>query len=162
MDARNETTVEPASERELVITRVFDVPARILFLACSKPEHMMKWFGPKGYPLTLCEMDFRVGGKWRYAMSCPSGEQMAPFGGEYLVIEPNRTISYSNTSEMPGAETMISTLTFSESNGKTTLVLHTLFASIAMKRKHVEMGFEQGVGSGLDQLVDVASRLAAA
>ena len=55
------SAAEPIAEREVVITRAFDAPARLLFEACSKPEHLMKWFGPKGWPLTLCEMDFRQG-----------------------------------------------------------------------------------------------------
>jgi uncharacterized protein YndB with AHSA1/START domain len=123
---------------------------------------MMQWFGPKGYPLVLCEMDFRVGGKWRFAMAeCPGGAQMTPFGGEYLVIEQDRKIAYSNTQERPGAETMIVTITFDERGGKTTLVLHTLFASIAMKNEHVTRGYEMGVGSGLDQLGELSLRLEA-
>jgi uncharacterized protein YndB with AHSA1/START domain len=150
---------EPESEREFTITRVFDVPARVLFLACSRPEHVMQWFGPKPFPLTLCEMDFRVGGKYRFAMTGPDGKQHTPFGGEYLVIEKDRKISYSNAFELPGAETMIVTMTFTESAKKTTLVLHTLFGSVAMKQAHMGMGYETGVGVGLDQLRDVVSRL---
>jgi uncharacterized protein YndB with AHSA1/START domain len=160
MDARNEKTTEPESERSLQITRVFNVPARILFRACSTPENMMQWFGPKGFPLTLAEMDFRVGGMWRFAMSGPDGKQMTPFGGEYLEIEQDRKIRYSNTFEVPGAETMITTLTFVETDGKTTLTHHTLFGSVAMKATHTAMGFEGGVNSGLDQLIELALRLA--
>ena len=152
--------VEPESDRDFTITRVFDVPARVLFLACSKPEHVLQWFGPKPFPLTMCEMDFRVGGKYRFAMSGPDGKQMTPFGGEYLVIEPERKISYSNAFELPGSETMIVTMTFTESAGKTTMVLHTLFGSVAMKQAHMGMGYEKGVGIGCDQLAEVASRIA--
>jgi uncharacterized protein YndB with AHSA1/START domain len=164
MEERNAAVTEPESEREVFITRVFDLPARILFLACSRPEHMMKWFGPKGYPLTLCEMDFRVGGKYRFAMStCPDGGksvQMMPFGGEYLEIVQDRKISYTSSFEKPGAEQMIVTITFVESGARTTLTIHTVFGSIAMKKQHVGMGYENGVGSGLDQLTDYAPTLA--
>jgi len=151
---------EPASEREVTITRLFDVPARILFLACSTPEHMREWFGPKGFPLTRCEMDFRVGGNYRFAMTGPNGKEMTPFGGEYLAIEPDRKIAYTNRLDQPGAETMVVTITFAEQDGKTTLTQHTLFASVAMKRKHMGMGYETGVVSGLEQLGVLASRLA--
>lgn len=143
---------EPKHERELSITRVFDVSAHSLFVACSRPEHMREWFGPKGYPLTLCEMDFRVGGRYRFAMTGPDGQQMTPFGGEYLAIEQDRKISYSNRFELPDAETMVVTITLTEASGKTTLVLHTLFGSVAMKRQHMGMGYEAGVGSGFEQL----------
>ncbi len=121
-----ERSVEPTSERELTLTRVFAVPARILFLAWSRPEHLMKWFGPGPYPLTFCEMDFRVGGKYRFAMTGPDGRQGPFFGGEYLVIDQDRTISYTNAFEQAGTETMIVTVRFTETAGKTTLVHHAL------------------------------------
>ncbi len=145
----------PIADREVVITRVFDVPARFLFEAYSKPEHVMKWFGPKGWPLTLCEMDFRVGGRFRFAMTGPDGRQNRPFGGEYLEIVPNRKIVYDNAFETPGAEKMLVTITCDEWAGKTTLTVHTLFASMAMKNEHG--GYAQGIGSGLDQLAGVVA-----
>ena len=72
-----ESAVEPIADRELVITRVFDAPARLLFEAWSKPEHLMQWFGPVGWPLTLCEVDFRKGGRYRSAMTGSSGQLLA-------------------------------------------------------------------------------------
>src|SRR4029078_10639835 len=106
------------ADRELVITRVFDVPARYLFEAYSKPEHLKRWFGPKGWPLTLCEVDFRVGGRYRFAMTGPSGEQNTPFGGEYLEIVPDRKIVFDNGFELPGARRMVMTITFDEKGGR--------------------------------------------
>jgi uncharacterized protein YndB with AHSA1/START domain len=153
--------VEPANERELTITRVFDAPARVLYLAHSRPEHVLQWFGPVGYPLSLCEMEFRVGGRYRFAMKGPDGKLMTPFGGEYLEIVPERKIVYSNTMEHSHAETMIVTITFVEQGPRTTLTIHTLFASIAQMKSHVGMGYEQGVGSGLTQLAEVAAKMAA-
>lgn len=150
---------EPDEKREVVITRVFDLPARFLFEAWSKPQHVRQWFGPKGWPITLCEIDFRVGGHFRFAMTGPDGKQNTPFGGEYLEIVPNRRIVYDNAFELPGAETMIVTVSFNEKQGKTTLTIHTLFASVAMFNEHVGGGFVEGVGSGLDQLADVAARM---
>ncbi|MFA5898494.1 MAG: SRPBCC domain-containing protein [Hyphomicrobium sp.] len=153
---------EPASEREVTITRVFDAPARLLFEAYSKPEHIMRWFGPKGWPVTLCEMDFRVGGKFRFAMTGPSGRQNTPFGGTYQEIVPGRKIVYDNGFETKGAGRMLVTVTFDEFEpGKTRLTMHTLFDSIAMRNSHMSRGFEQGTNSGLDQLGDLAAELAA-
>lgn len=151
--------VEPAADRELVITRDYDAPARLLFEAWSKPEHLMKWFGPVGWPLTLCEVDFRVGGKWRFAMTGSSGVQNTPFGGTYLEIVPNRKIVFDNTFEMAGAETMIMTVTFEEKNGRTKLTHHTLFATAAMKNQYVGLGFVEGSNSGLDQLTALLTAL---
>ena len=150
---------EPESEREITITRIYHAPARLLFEAYSKPQHVMKWFGPKGWPLTLCEMDFRVGGRFRFAMTGPSGKQNTPFGGEYLAIVLNKKIVYDNGFETPGAGRMVVTVTFDEKDGKTTLTIHTLFESIAMRNSHVSHGFEQGTNSGLDQLSELVAEM---
>lgn len=155
----NEKAAEPAADRELVITRTFDAPARLLFKAWSTREHIMKWFGPVGWPVTMCEMDFRVGGRWRMAMTGPSGKQNTLFGGTYLEIVPDRRIVFDNGFETPGAERMIMTITFEEMDGKTTLTHHTLFASAAMKKSHVGAGFVAGTNSGLDQLADVVAAM---
>jgi uncharacterized protein YndB with AHSA1/START domain len=159
--AADEGAGEPVVDREVVITRVYDAPARLLFAAWSRREHIMKWFGPRGWPVTLCEMDFRVGGRFRMQMTGPGGEKNTPFGGEYLEIVPDRKIVYDNGFEEPGAEKMIVTVTFDQSGGKTTLTIHTLFASVAMKNLHMGGGFEGGVGSALDQLADVVAAMGA-
>lgn len=152
---------ESIADREVIITRVFDAPARLLFAAWSKPEHVRKWFGPKGWPITLYEIDVRKGGRFRFAMTGPDGEQNTPFGGTYLEIVPDRRIVYDNAFETPGAEKMIVTVSFDEKGGKTTLTIHTLFASVAMKDEHVGGGFVQGTGSALDQLADVVADMRA-
>ena len=152
---------EPESEREVTITRVYDAPARLLFEAYSKPEHIRKWFGPKGWPVTRCEMDFRVGGSFRFAMTGPSGKQNTPFGGQYREIIPNRKIVYDNGFETKGAGRMLITVTFDEKDGKTTLSIHTLFDSIAMCKSHMSRGFEQGTNSGLDQLGELVADMGA-
>jgi uncharacterized protein YndB with AHSA1/START domain len=149
----------PAADREIVITREYDAPARLLFTAWSTPEHLRRWFGPKGWPLTLCEVDFRVGGTWRFAMTGSTGVQNTPFGGEYLEIEPNRKIVFSNTFEKPGAETLLVTVTFDERDGRTTVTIHTLFSSVAVKEWHEAQGYAAGYNSALDQLTDVVAEL---
>ena len=154
-------TVDPTNaDRELVITREFDVPARFLFEAYSKPEHLRRWFGPVGWPLTLCEVDFRPGGRFRFAMTGPSGEQNTPFGGTYLEIVPDRRIVFDNSFEGPDAKKMVMTVTFDESpDGRTTLTLHTLFESAAMRDEYAGLGFVEGTNSGYDQLAEVVAEL---
>lgn len=146
---------------DVTISRVFDAPARLLFEAYSKPEHIKQWFGPVGWPVTLAEIDFRVGGAFRFAMTGPSGEQNTPFGGDYLEIIPNRKIVYDNGFHEPGAEKMIVTVTFDEVDGRTTLTLHTQFPSREMYDIHVGGGFEVGTNSGLDQLETLMAELQA-
>ena len=150
---------ESPADRTVVITRSFDAPARLVFLAMSKPEHVMKWFGPVGWPLTMCEMDFRVGGKFRFAMTGSSGVQNMPFGGTYREIEKDRRIVYDNGFEIAGAGRMVVTIDLDEKDGKTMLTMSTLFDTQAMYNEHVGMGFMQGVNSGFDQLVDVVAAL---
>jgi uncharacterized protein YndB with AHSA1/START domain len=144
------SSAEPVAEREFLITRVFEAPARLLFEAHSKPEHVQQWFGPKGFTLPLCEMDFRVGGRFRFGMRSPAGNDLRPFGGEYLEIVPNERIVYTNGWD--DDEKMIITVTFVETGGITTLAIHTLFASIAQRDEHLGRGYAGGVGEGLDRL----------
>lgn len=151
---------EPPSQRELTIQRVFDVPARLLFQAHTTPDHVRHWFGPPGYPLALCEMDFRTGGSYRFGMKGPDDVLGPVFGGTYLDIIPNKKIAYTNRFEAPGSETMVVTVTFDEHKGKTTLSIHTLFGSVAQMRDHMQRGYETGVAAGMAQLATHAARQA--
>lgn len=154
----DDTNVEA---RTLTIVRVFDAPARLLFKAHAEREHIMQWFGPVGWPVTMCEMDFGVGGSWRMAMTGSTGVQNPAFGGTYLEIEPDRLIKWDNGFEMPDAERMVTTITFDEIDGKTTVTSKTVFASPRMYAEHVGAGFEQGTNSGLDQLERHLAKMAA-
>lgn len=150
---------EPGND-PVVITREFAAPARLLFQAYSSCEHISKWFGPVGWPVTMCEMDFRVGGRWRMAMTGSNGVQNTPFGGTYLEIVPDKKIVFDNGFEAPGAERMVMTVTFDERPGpKTLLTLSTQFGSLRMRGEHVGMGFVQGSNSGLDQLGDLVATM---
>lgn len=160
--------LETAEARTAAISRVMDVPAEYLFLAHSKPEHLMRWFGPVGYPVTHCECDFRVGGAWRMVMTGPDGMQGPPFGGTYLEITPHSRITYTNGFEdgtggemnlQNARRPMVMTVTFDETVGKTTLTVSILFASVAMKQEFLGVGMLEGIASGFDQLIDVAQGL---
>ncbi len=146
------------ADRELTLTRVIDAPAALLFEAYSRPEHIMRWFGPVGWPVTFAEIDFRVGGAFKFAMTGPSGVQNEPFGGTYLEIVQDRKIVYDNG--FNGEKMMVVTVTFDEVDGKTKLTMHTVFASDEMAKMHLGGGFEAGTNSGLDQLEDLVADLA--
>ena len=134
MDARREselapvtncTTVERKSERELVVTRTFNAPARIVFEAWTRPELFKRWWLPKsmGMSLRSCEMDVRVGGKYRLEFE-PDG--MA-FFGTYLEVTPHSRLVWTNEEGGEGAP--VTTVTFEEKGGKTLLVMHELHPS---------------------------------
>jgi uncharacterized protein YndB with AHSA1/START domain len=154
-------------DRTASVSRLMHVPAKFLFAAHAHPQHLMRWFGPVGYPVTLCKIDFRVGGKWRMAMTGPDGVQGPPFGGTYLDIEPSTRIVYDNAFEdakggdmnLQNAGTMIMTTTLMEHNGATTITVSTLFASVAMKDEYLGVGMTEGILSGFDQLEIVAREL---
>lgn len=152
---------EPVADREVVITRVFDAPARLLFLAWSRPEHLMRWFGPKGWPLTKCEVDFRVGGQYHFQMTGPDSAMSPPFGGTYLEIVPDRKIVYDNGFELPHSPRFLVSVVFEEKDGRTTLIQTTTFDSVATKELFVGQGFVGGTNSGFDNLVELLPVLAA-
>ena len=123
---KNPTTVERKSERELVTTRTFNGPARIVFEAWTKPELFKRWWVPKsmGMSLLSCEMDVRVGGRYRLEFS-HEGSKSA-FFGTYKEVTPHSRLVWTNEESEDGA---ITTVTFEEKDGKTLLVMHELYPS---------------------------------
>jgi len=121
---KNITTVEKKSEREILVTRTFNAPARIVFEAWTKPELIKRWWVPKsmGMSLLSCEMDVRVGGKYRLVF----GEGME-FFGRYIEVTPHSRIAWTN--EEGGQDASVTTVTFEEQGGKTLLVMTELYPS---------------------------------
>ena len=144
------TSVERKSEREVVVTRTFNGPARLLFEAWTKPELMKRWWVPKSSGMTLlsCEMDVRVGGKYRFEFRHPAFEQPMAFFGEYVEVIPNARLVWTNEESDQGA---VSTLTFEEKGGKTLLVLHELYPSKEALDNGIE-GTEGGMPEQFEQL----------
>src|ERR1700733_4780004 len=111
-------TVTMPSDREIVMTRVFDAPRRLVFEAWTKPEHLLQWFGPRSCQLVSCELDFRVGGSWRYILRGPDGKDMVMRGVYQEIQAPERLVSTESFDDYPGES--LNTLTLIEENGKTT------------------------------------------
>jgi len=124
---RNPTTVERKSERELVATRTVNGPARLVFEAWTKAELFRRWWVPKSYGLTLlsCEMDVRVGGRYRLVFSHQASTM--EFFGTYREVTPHSRLVWTNE-EGDNGETL-TTVTFDENAGKTLLVVHDLYPS---------------------------------
>lgn len=122
---KNRTTVERKSDREVVVTRTFNAPARIVFEAWTRPELFKQWWVPKsmGMSLRSCEMDVRAGGKYRLEFE-PDG--MA-FFGTYVEVTPPSRLAWTN--EEGGEGGPVTTVTFTENDGETQLVLHELYPS---------------------------------
>src|ERR671926_589238 len=122
---KNRTTVERKSDREVVVTRTFNAPARIVFEAWTRPELFKQWWVPKsmGMSLRSCEMDVRVGGKYRLEFE----PDATAFFGTYLEVTPNSRLVWTN--EEGGEGGPVTTVTFEEKGGQTLLVLHELYSS---------------------------------
>jgi uncharacterized protein YndB with AHSA1/START domain len=143
------TTVERKSERELVVTRTFNGPARLVFEAWTKPELLKRWWAPKstGMSLLSCEADVRAGGRYRFEFGNDAGKSMA-FFGKYIEVIPNARLVWTNEESDDGA---VTTLTFEEKGGKTLLVLHERYPSKEALDASIA-GMEDGMPESFAQL----------
>lgn len=123
------TTTERTSDRELVVTRHFDAPARLVFQAWTRPDLMLRWWLPKSFGMTFveCEMDARTGGTYRFVFGHPAFDQPMAFFGRYLEVIPDSRIVWTN--EESGEAGAVTTVTFVETEGVTVLTLHDLYPS---------------------------------
>jgi uncharacterized protein YndB with AHSA1/START domain len=157
----NQTTFERTSDRELVITRTFNGPARIVFDAWTKPELLKRWWAPckLGVKLFECEADVRVGGSYRYVFGRDAGSAVA-FSGVYReVVRPTRLVSTQIFEPMRSAGEAIVTATFDERGGKTKLVLHSLYPSKEALDGAVASGMEHGARETMEQLEELIATL---
>lgn len=148
---KTRTTVERKGDREVVVSREFDAPARIVYAAWTKPELFKRWWAPRsmGMVLESCEMDVRVGGGYRLVFG--GG---AAFFGKYLEVVPNSRLAWTN--EESGDAGPVTTLTFEEKNGKTLLVLHERYPS----KQALEEG--GGAADAMDEMLGQLEELLAA
>lgn len=128
--AMNRTVVTRKSDLELVVTRMFDAPAHIVFEAWSKPELFKLWWVPKsvGMSLVSCDMDIRTGGAYRLVFSHPAFDQPMAFFGTYREVTPHKRIVWMNEESDQGA---VTTVTFEENAGKTLVTFHELYPTTA-------------------------------
>jgi uncharacterized protein YndB with AHSA1/START domain len=157
---KNRTTVERRSERELVITRTINGPARIVFEAWTKPELLEQWWVPKSSGLSLisCEADVRVGGGYRLVFVHGASEPMA-FHGRYLEVTPCSRLVWTN--EESGDAGPVTTVTFEEKAGKTLVVLHELYPSKEALDAALASGSQAGTLETFEQLDAFVATLAA-
>lgn len=153
---KNPTTVDRKSDRELVVTRTFNGPARIVFEAWTKPELFKRWWIPKSCGVTMlsCEMDVRVGGGYRLTFSNAGSPPMA-FFGRYLEVTPPSRLVWTN--DEAGEDGPVTTVTFEEKGGQTLLVLHELHPSKEALDAALASGAYDGMPETLDQLEELLS-----
>ncbi len=145
--------VTTPSDRELCLTRVFEAPRHLVFAALSKPELVRRWLGGlPGWSMTVCEIDFRVGGRYRYVWKHESGSEMG-MGGEYLEITPPERIVHSERFDQAWYDGSAEiTIVLTEADGRTTLVETVRYDSREIRDQVLETPMEQGVAVSFDCL----------
>jgi uncharacterized protein YndB with AHSA1/START domain len=143
------------------MSRVFDAPRRLVFEVMTKPEYVRRWWCcMEGFRMTVCEIDLRVGGKYRYAMVGPDGNELA-FRGEYHeIVAPERTVQTEIFEPFPDSPTHV-TMTLEERDGKTHYQLLIVHRTKEARDAHVSSGMEFGANLALDRLEEVVRSLGA-
>ena len=141
------------TEREVVMTRVFDAPRRLVFDALTKPELLRRWFGPRGWSLVVCEADLKVGGTWRWVLRGPNGRDMGMRGVYQEITPPERLVSTESFDDYPGES--LNTLILSEEDGKTTFTIMVRYASQEIRDAVIKSGMEHGAAECYDKLAEM-------
>lgn len=151
------TTITTPSEHEIMVTRIFNAPRELVWKAWTQPEHLTRWFGPTGWTLPVCEIDFRVGGAWRYCMRGPAGEESCGMAVYHEIVEPERfayTDYFTDADGKPveGMPAALVTVQLTNVNGKTKLTSTTLYQTAEERDQVLKMGMEEGLTETLDRL----------
>jgi uncharacterized protein YndB with AHSA1/START domain len=155
-------TLAMPSDREVVLTRVFDAPRRLVFEALTKCEHLKHWYGPRGFTLPVCEIDLRPGGAWHHVIRGPDGSEMPMKGAYREVVPPERLVS-TESYDLPGMgwtpESVVTT-TLEERDGKTTMTSRIFYQSAEHRDGHVGSGMEGGAAETFDRLAEYLETIA--
>jgi uncharacterized protein YndB with AHSA1/START domain len=155
---KNTLRVTTPTDREIVMTRIFDAPRRLVWDAMARPELIKRWlFGPPGWEMTVCEDDVRVGGTFRWAWRGPDGAEMAMHGVYHEVVPPERMVrteSFDFGCDAQAGE-QVGTLVLTEQGGKTTLTLTVVYPSKEARDGAIASGMEHGVAAGYDRLDEI-------
>jgi uncharacterized protein YndB with AHSA1/START domain len=156
---RDSYQVSTPSDVEIRLTRQFDAPARLVFEAMTKPEHVKQWWGRlgDGYSVPVCEIDLRPGGSWRFVNRHPHGE--AAFHGEYREITPPSRLVFTEIFEDFPDTVSVVTTDFTEENGKTQLTVTARYPSIEVRDAVIASGMSRGAGISYDRLEDLVADL---
>jgi uncharacterized protein YndB with AHSA1/START domain len=150
----NATSLELRGDREIVITRIVDAPARVVFDAWTKPEYVKRWWAPKshGVSLSACDAELRIGGAYRYVMRRDNGQELA-FSGKYTVFSPHSRLAYTQVFEpmRQMGETAVE-VKFEEAGGRTTVTSVEIYPSKQVREGVLATGMEEGMRESMDQL----------
>jgi uncharacterized protein YndB with AHSA1/START domain len=155
--AKTEYQIEPGKQ-EVVVTRVFDAPRDLVFKACTDPNLIAKWWGPRRYTTIVDKMEVRPGGAWRFVQSDGAGHEFAFHGVYHEITAPERTVQTFEFEGVPG-HVLLDTATFEEQDGKTKLTQQSVFQSVADRDGMVQSGMEEGSTESMDRLAELLEQL---
>ena len=152
--------VTTPTDREIAMTRVFDAPRKLVYDAWTRPELLKRWLGVfGGWEMTICEIDLKVGGAYRYVWRGPDGAEMG-MGGVYREIVPLERIVCTEVFDQPWYEgEAVDTLVFVEQGGRTTITTTVLYASKAVRDAVLKSPMEHGVAAGYDRLEEILASI---
>jgi uncharacterized protein YndB with AHSA1/START domain len=154
------TGLELKSPTELVITRAFAAPRRLVWDAMTKPEYVRRWYGLRILTVSICEIDLRVGGTWRFVLRAPNGSEHGFTGVYREIAAPDRLVYTENYEAIgPGHEVLVTT-TFEEHDGKTMLKSRLVYQSEADRDAHLHSGMETGMRESFERLEQLLTTLA--
>ena len=174
MAVKSKEATASSSDLEFVITRVFDAPRELVFEAWTDPERLKRWWGPHGFTNPVCNVDCRPGGSYRIVMRGPDGTEHPAKGVYREVVRPERLVMTIDHSELPDAWhdlvnpnrpkgrgrpalEVLSTVTFEERDGKTTLTIRTRFESAAIRDAFLKIGMAEGWSQSLERLAKLVT-----
>ena len=154
--ANSTLTVTTPSDREIVMTRAFDAPPDLVFAAWTDPEHVRHWWGWRTSTMIHCEADVRPGGSWRYVTREADGTEV-PFTGVYREVTPPERVVYTEVYDVEpfnSGEPAVTTVTFTEEDGRTALTCTTLYPSREIRDAVIQSGMEGGAAESLDRMAE--------
>ena len=150
--------ISTPSDHEFVITRAFNAPRELVWDACTKPEHIQKWWGCNESEMTVCQNDLRVGGAWRFVLQMPGGGELG-FNGVFREVSPHERLVRTSVYEpMPQYPSLV-TLVLEERDGKTLMTETTRHETIEARDGHLHSGLEGGARQSLDRLEEYVASL---
>lgn len=152
--------VTTPTEREIVLTRVFDAPRGLVFDALTRPELLERWFGSRGWSMVVCEVDLKVGGTWRYVWRGPDGTEWGMRGAYREIVPPERLVHTETFDNFPGEA--LGTTVLVEDQGRTTMTATIQYPSREIRDTVIKSGMEHGAAESYDRLAELLPSLGAA
>jgi uncharacterized protein YndB with AHSA1/START domain len=145
------------TDREIVLTRVFDAPRALVFDAFTKPELLRQWFGPRGWSLVVADVDLNVGGTFRFMLRGPDGNDLGMRGIWREIVAPERSVHMESFDDYPGESQVTTVLT--EQQEKTKLTATILYPSKEIRDAVLSSGMEHGAAESYDKLAELLASL---